>query len=279
MLEPRPIFKISSLSYYRDEKEGYATLVSEKHPELREMVINPTAKDILDLCDGSRGIKEICRKMSENYRGVSENVISKDVSKILGSYSRMGIISWEGGDPFVKRFEENFGNGLQIMIAQEEDITDLMTFMEVSRTKDSKDLQDFLCYQNPFSSEKEYCEVAMRQKLFAFTEDFFLLKKDNLLAGLLSISIPVTTKATSTSLGIIYAPESFFAGLVAYSIRHLPRICIIDGITKIKFFGITARQMDGKISEYLTKTGFLREGIMRSEIKNKDVEIYSYFYN
>lgn len=61
-----PIFKRENLLYFREEKDGYFTIISKKHPETRELIINSTAFKILELADGNRTINEIINDFEEN---------------------------------------------------------------------------------------------------------------------------------------------------------------------------------------------------------------------
>ncbi len=64
MREGTPIFKKENLMYEREEKDGYYTIISKLHPEIRELIINHTARKILELCNGEKTIQEILDIMS-----------------------------------------------------------------------------------------------------------------------------------------------------------------------------------------------------------------------
>lgn len=62
MREGAPVLKKENLLYIREEKGGYYTVISKLHPEQRELVVNPTAWEILKLCDGENSYSEIIKK-------------------------------------------------------------------------------------------------------------------------------------------------------------------------------------------------------------------------
>lgn len=76
-----PIFKRENLLYFREEKDGYFTIISKKHPETRELIINSTAFKILELADGNRTINEIINEFRRKFSDVSEDIIKKDILK------------------------------------------------------------------------------------------------------------------------------------------------------------------------------------------------------
>lgn len=118
----KPFFNKESLSYYREEKENHITIVSKKHPETNELVINPTARSILELCNGERELADITGLMAEMYDAPID-VLNKDVCVTLSNLSKLGIIDWkEGEDPFMIRNEKKLSDGYEAVIAVEADI-------------------------------------------------------------------------------------------------------------------------------------------------------------
>lgn len=118
-----PVFKKEKLSYSREEKEGYWTFVSKLHPETRELIVNFTGREILELCDGIRSLGEIENEMVNRYPSVRREQIKMDVYKTIASFSRLGIIEWVDGDnPFLYRHKESLKDNLWLAIGQEDDI-------------------------------------------------------------------------------------------------------------------------------------------------------------
>ena len=67
MISSKPKFDMEMLDYYREEREGYITLVPRLHPETRELIANQTASQILNLCTGERALEEIIEEFSRLY--------------------------------------------------------------------------------------------------------------------------------------------------------------------------------------------------------------------
>lgn len=87
VLSKVPVFSKSNLEYYRDEKEGYATIIPKKHPEARETVINPTARFILELCNGNMNVNGIRNYMAQLYGNIPENTLMLDLINTLFNFS------------------------------------------------------------------------------------------------------------------------------------------------------------------------------------------------
>lgn len=129
-----PIFKKENLSYSREEKEGYWTFISKLHPETRELIVNFTGREILELCDGIRSLEEIEAEMVNRYPSVGREQIKNDVCKSIATFSRLGIIEWVNNDnPFLYRYKEPLKDNLWLAIGQEDDIDKIESFVKTSQ--------------------------------------------------------------------------------------------------------------------------------------------------
>lgn len=141
MKEGIPVFKRENLLYFREEKEGYFTIISKMHPETRELIINSTAMKILELADGNRTINEIINEFQQKYNDVSKDIIKKDVLKTLSSFTRLGIVEWINENPFLYKYEEPINENYSMHIAQEDDIREIESFikskLEIEKVKDN----------------------------------------------------------------------------------------------------------------------------------------------
>lgn len=271
VLSKVPIFSKSNLEYYRDEKEGYATIIPKKHPETRETIINPTARFILELCNGNMNVNGIRNYMAQLYGNIPENTLMLDLINTLFNFSRLGVIEWkEGGNPLVFRFEKEIENGFRIVVAQEDDIMEILDFLNKSFTKDTVEEEGFICYINPFKSITDYNEIALRQQLFAFEEEYFLLKNGGVIEGLMSVVLPAGSKSSSASIGLMFLPVFALPGLLSFCAEILPSISV-KNLTKIRFSARLGNSMDEGICTHLTSYGFNDEGISRKEIGTMDI--------
>ncbi|SFE52502.1 Coenzyme PQQ synthesis protein D (PqqD) [Thermoanaerobacter thermohydrosulfuricus] len=212
-----PIFNKESLEYLREEKNGYITIILKNHPELRELIINPTAVEILKKCDGENTMEDIHNYLCDKYDSIDSKQIANDVLQVLSNFTKVGLISWKGEkNPFMSIYEEML-DGIRLRIAEETDIKSIIKMVEVIKSK--KGDESILCYINPYKKiDIEYQEVAIRQKLFAFTEEFVLVSKDNNDIGLISFAIPIDYKSSAWSINLIYIPIEVFDKAFKYAI-------------------------------------------------------------
>lgn len=278
MKEGIPVFKRENLLYFREEKEGYFTIISKMHPETRELIINSTAMKILELADGNKTINEIINEFQQKYNDVSKDIIKKDVLKTLSSFTRLGIVEWINENPFLFRYEEPINENYSMYIAQENDIRELENFLKVNL--DNKKIENnFIIYKNPVILSGEYSELSLRQKLFSYNEEFFLLKNKNEIEGLLSISLPIFYNIYESVIKLIITPINFFKDLLRYSINYLPFLVIRD-ITKISVYESNYEILNNTLKDLLINEGFKKEGELKNELGfGKDLVIYSLYYS
>ncbi|RMG77173.1 MAG: PqqD family protein [Bacteroidetes bacterium] len=202
-----PIYREENVLYQREEKSGYWTFIPKFHPETRELIVNRTSKEILNLCNGNNTLEEIEDMMKKKYPDVNEYIIINDVRKTISSFSRLGIIDWEGENPFLYINEEPLRNGYTMRVAQENDHRAIHKFLS---ELNSIDHERYIFYRSPIALTNEYNEVSLRQKLFAFSEDFFLLLKNGKIHGVISIAMPLLFVETSAIIKNIICPVEFF---------------------------------------------------------------------
>ncbi|KAA5806609.1 PqqD family protein [Thermoanaerobacterium thermosaccharolyticum] len=95
---------------------GYITCVPKNFPLVNYLIINPTAKIILELCNGKNIPKKIRDKLSTLYFDVAKGKITKDIVDVLFDFSKCNLIQWEGGsNPFMYMNEKVLEDGI-IMI-------------------------------------------------------------------------------------------------------------------------------------------------------------------
>jgi len=278
-----PVFSKDNLMYFRDEKEGYMTLISKEHPETMELIINPTSKEILEFCDGNRTISDIYKAFEEGYPDVSKKRLQLDINKTLSTYSRLGIIKWKGKNPFINEMREEIGGDFSISVGYEEHLPVIMDFLNSFgiHEQEYNIPDDFYFYLNPILlPNQEYKDVVIRQKLFSFSEEFFILREKNKLLGLITMGVPIIqqgkTKAGVINLIVIKKEDEIFKNLLEYILRIFPMFSIVEP-TKIKFF---SEKKDKDIISHLKENGFVLEGTLKNEIGfNRDITLYSYYYD
>ncbi len=280
MSRAKPIFRKENLSYLRKEKEGYWTFISKTHPETRDLIINPTAKEILDLCDGTRALEEIENEMKNRYPMVEEKRLKMDIAKTIASFSRLGIIEWEGYNPFLYRFKEPLSADFALIIGQEDDILKIERFIKSSPIYQSSadNQQKLFCYRSPYFRDLDYETLALRQKLFAYIEEFFLLFYREEIIGLISIELPLLQNTTAATIRLIVSLKDWFANLLRYANDNFPALAVRE-ITKIRILELLKDSLDLELKEILFKEGFVEEGFSKNEFGfGGDVKILAYYY-
>jgi len=278
MREARPIFKRESLLYEREEKEGYFTVLSKVHPETRELIINHTAREILEFCDGKKMLEEIETHFANKYNNVPEERIKFDIFKTLSSFTRLGIVEWEGENPFLYKKEEPLSDGYSFSIGQEGDLRNIEIFIK-SIEDQSKPQEGTVFYKNPLIMIGEYSQLVLRQKLFAFSEEFFLLIKESRINGLFSFSLPSHPKEFNTILRLAICPEEFLDDLFKYSRDYLPYLAVRD-ISKSELYESNLEPINESLKKFVLRVGFVKEAELKDELGfGKNLVIYSLGYS
>ncbi len=277
-----PIFSKDYLLYFRDEKEGYMTLISKEHPETMELIINPTSKQILELCNGKRTISDIYKTFEKWYPQVSKKKLHMDIIKALSNFSRLGIIKWEGKNPFVNEMREEIDNNIYMLVGYEEHFSLIMNFLNSFGIPQQKYniAHNYYFYLNPLSiPNHEYRDVAIRQKLFSYSEEFFLIRRKDKTIGLITVSVPIYQKGKSKAgvinLIVVEKKNKILDYAFDYILRIFPIFSIVQP-TKIKIF---LEKEDDEIIAHLKEKGFKLEGKVKNEIDfDKNLVVYSYYY-
>lgn len=276
MNKGNPIFRKINLLYEREEKDGFFTIVSRLHPETRELIINRTARAVLELCNGERDIDQVITEFENLHQDVPEERLQADVNQILGVYTRLGVVEWSGENPFLNRREESLGEGYSLGIAQEGDIFRIETFLHTNcRLSESG---KYSCHESALVTEGEYNKLSLRQKLFSYNEEFFLLEKEQEIKGLVAVSIPYCLREQAAIIKLLYCPADYAKNLLAYAKDYYPHLSIRT-ITKIELRESTLRPLDEGLRELLTNEGFVNEARLKDELGfGEDMVVWSYLY-
>ena len=220
-------------------------------------------------------------EMQNRYPDVESRRVKMDVAKTIGSFSRLGIIEWNGDNPFLYKKEEPISDDLSMLIGQEHDIGRIKKFIESLGIFQfsSLDDQSYFLYKSPLLNPKDYEEVALRQKLFSYAEEFFLLLKKEEITGLISIEIPMIPNSSVATIKLIALSQNHFSSLLKYAQDNFP-VLSVRGITKIRLFQSLKAPLVLGLKESLLKEGYKEEGILKDEFGlGSDVKILARFYD
>lgn len=215
---------------------------------------------------------------TNKYPEVPKKKIKTDIFRTLGSFTRLGIVEWVGDNPFLYRNEEPLFDGYSLSVAQEDNLRDIESFIK-SMEDLSKVQEGIVFYKNPLIVQGEYSELVLRQKLFAFSEEFFLLRKDSEIKGMISISLPSNPKEFGATIKLFISPQNYLKELFKYSRDYLPYLAVKD-ISKIEFYETNTEPVDSFLSNFILKAGFRKEAELKDELSfGKDLIIYSLNYS
>ncbi len=263
MNKATPVFRKTNLQYEREEKDGYFTIVSKLHPETRELIINKTARAVLELCNGEGDVDQVMTKFANLHPDVPRERLQADVNQVPGIYTRLGVVEWMGENPFLNRKEEPVGEGYSLSIAREGDISQIEAFLQADHSVPESG--KYFCHESALLTEGEYNKLALRQKLFSYNEEFFLLEKEQAIKGLVAVSIPYCLRERAAVIKLLYCPADYAKNLLAYAKDYYPRLCIRD-ITKIELCESTLHPLDEGLKELLTNEGFVKEARLKDEL-------------
>lgn len=282
LLECIPVFSTKSVHYLREEKEGNYTIRTNTTSFLGELILNKTAMQIIKLANGENTVNYILTQIITLYNETNANLIKKDVFKILFDCSRINIIYWKGQNPFMNNFKITLSDNLNIVLAQEDDLLDIFNFY-----MNFRNCHDYINYLIPSVSQKEYENQSFyRAKLFSYSEEFILLKKEGVIEGIFSIKLPVEnySKAQSTVARISLISikkelfnRELFNSILNFSKNILKEESVCD-ITKIRFEIIESNSDLENIENYLKLEKFSNIIILPNEFSNKSVKYLDYIY-
>lgn len=267
--EMKPIFKEKFVTYHRKEKDHYLLVYSANAYGAHEIYLNYTMQKILSLCDGETSVERIANciwALFKNEPNFSD--IARDVVSALRELSLYKLIEWEGKNPFMKQLEFEV-EGKSIYLAEEQDLRELVSFIRKSYSND-----DYIKVLNPIMDKDYYVEEPfIREKLFKFSEDFYLLKSNEDIIGVISLTLPKSIK-TSSVINLLIAKNKEDIPLLIKTVINNAKNYSSQRISKIKYQTVTNNQ---KIIDQLKSIGFFEEGILRKEIDDTDISVYGFY--
>ncbi|WP_250931689.1 PqqD family protein [Clostridium felsineum] len=274
----KPYFLSKSMEHTRKEKNGFISCYLKEAPFLNDVLINHIGQDVLKLCDGIKTIEEILNIMTRRYEDVDPQRISNDLIQVLYNYSEVGLINWIGGSPFMYKTEKKINGNYTITLASEEDFREICSFFQGDILKRKANI-NYLIYGAKIEDYRS--EIAFREKLFSYSEEFFILKNNDKIDGILSLIQPINKfmlrKSTVAKVGIVSIPTDYLKDVIEFAKEVTPQISAAD-ISKIKLLIVKDQSTDEKIVDYFSDSGFVSECILKNEIGHKDIESFSYVY-
>ncbi|MCI1654154.1 MAG: hypothetical protein LKI32_00050 [Lachnospiraceae bacterium] len=275
----KPKFEEQQLYYYRREEDGYVSFVV-KNGKTQELMMNGSAWEILELCNGKRSILEIgeCLKSRYGYLNGKFNFI-KDVIVTVCMFDQIWLVSWgKGGSPFMINSKLELSKGSSLEWCKENRIREIEDTYEkfVGQTG----YYQFNCLDNRFKGLSEYQNTTfLRSKLFFYKEDFFLLTNHNgEREGVISIrnDQPNTdVLEVSTILTPMDKVEELLKGAI--------RLIMDNYLFKLNKLRIKMISDDTRVEENILNAfgnvGFTNTAILKNEYgENSDLLYFDYLF-
>lgn len=171
----------------------------------------------------------------------------------------------------MKTLNKDFENGLKFELLDESDIRELISFI----SENEKDVQ----FINVMSKREAYCdELFLRDVLFNFTEDFFVIRKADKIKGLISLKYHTNINSTVCSVGIFITPEEYISELLSGIANYSSKTCNRP-ISKIKLQILEKDcEFQKLLIEKLLDCGFVEENISLKEYQGQNICNYSFYY-
>lgn len=266
-----------NLYYFRREKENYVSFAA-KNGKTQEMLMNGTAWEILQMCNGERTISELIGMFTERYSYLKQNGnFVRDVVTTLSIFDRLWLLSWgKEGSPFMINRQIILSEDYTLTWANESQIREL-TEAYVKFAGDTG-YANHNCPVNKFKGLSDYQkETTLRSKLFYYKEDFFVLKnKDGQIKGIASVSnnYPDSSNLEVTTMIV---PETFLKEVITGVQKLLVENYIFD-LNKLRIKSISDELDESRKQVYLD-CGFAQTAVLKDEYgKGVDLEIFDYIF-
>ena len=259
IMKRKPVFKQNNFSFCRQENGGYISVRSSNIPRLQELFLNLTSQIILGECNGCNTVEQIIKNISDLYPNIQRRTIANDVVTNLSVLTRYQLIEWKERNPFMKTLCTTLEGNRKFELLDEGDIRELIVF--IKENSENLKFLNIMSKLGPY-----YDELFLRDVLFNFTEDFFVVRENGEIKGIITLKYNTNMNSTVCSLGLMIASEEYedilLSGIVTYSGNTCNR-----PITKIK---VQILEKDCEIKVDLIKKlqlcGFIKENISLKRI-------------
>lgn len=202
--------------YIRQERSKYR-IISDLGYEF-SLLINSSAKNILNSINGVDKFGEILKDLYEQYPEINQKTIYEDTNKLMLSFLKSKVITLNknGGELYmdIKEIYRNDDLNIKVIHFSELNFNDILSFLKYSKSRKTI-LNEF--------EDLTHNELTIREALFSYREEFYGLYEDGCLKGLVSY------KRKSSLYG-----NYFRNGTLTYlnSIEELGLNCLLKASTK-----------------------------------------------
>ena len=265
-------------SYLRGEPSNRLSVLSSDGKQTYT-ILNRVAKEILDLCDGTRDLPEVLRLFQDKYPDQPRETLAHDLAQTLHNLTVNCLIVWKKkgrcmNDPFGSDYLTSVDPDELLILA------DASRFAEIeeaaAKSLSAKQFKNGnRIYFSEFDVEPELENfLVLRQRLFSFTHDFFLLASQSGDINGLIICEPTPNPAgRSVAIKFISCNSTLLAGV-------LDRLAEYYGSSAPKaYLALRINAPDSApIAERLDRSdqhlGFSLVGTLPNEIDSGDVKLF-----
>lgn len=274
ILESIPQKRNEGIIYIREEKKSYFSLLSD-NGNINYTMLNRTGKQILDLCDGKSTVKNMVEILLKEYSGVERKRIENDLVKTLYNFTQTRIISWKGknsmnNNPFLNHEAEKLDGEYTISLCTEDDIRILQKrFAKFFSSREKLPGMEKYFLGNDMREFANF--VTLRQFLFSYSKDFFIIYKNNKIEGVIVVHPVQEVYLNSAIIQMIDMPNE----ILTVAIKKIKEYYSNWPYKTINSLRIYIPENDAEVEEEIIKCGFKLEGIREREyLENINLKVY-----
>ncbi len=277
-----PTRNTRNIAYIREENDGHFSIKSISRGDVGVHILNRTAKDIFDLCDGDTEINHIYRRVLQMNAEVSLPQIKNDIDVTLKNLTALEVIEWKDDrTPFAQPQaapRQDLGDGLGMRLFVETDLrrtADYLKSIGMPSRRSQLDVHVLgTFYLSPYCSPMEYGAVSIRTRLFQFYESLWLLEDAATIVGLAGFRSPIVgmdiEETAVANLAILCLrpgiPANIAAAFLSRSSAGCPAWLINKTITKIRaIVHADTRFCTAGTEELLLAGGYRLEAVFERE--------------
>ena len=198
------------LPYIRSEKNGYFSLLGNDGV-LDYTIINETSNEIFSLCTGENSVSDILKIICTEYNIEDESLVKKDLKYTLAKFSSIKALTWVNpkydevlDNSITSSLNTDVSEDYSISLLQEKDLPTVAKLISDSQSNASK--SNYLTYSwspNPLIYSDT---IDIRQSMFNYTRDYFLIEYRNQPSGIILIEPDKDANLNIAQIKFIYAP-------------------------------------------------------------------------
>lgn len=262
-------------AFVREELKNSELIIQNGKTYDDAIIINEQGKEILEFINNKRTVEEIINLMIQKYPEVEKDVVENDVYSFLYEGERREIIKVRGVEKMYKGHDIKRINDFEIYRCSEGDLKLIYKILN-----DQDTILDMRDYNTP---EELYNAISIRAKVFMYVEDYYLLRKEDEIYGVISIVNGKVYINQTSFIGKIVLTKSFdqqvlkdFIGSVLINYKNEVK----KDSKKIRIsFENKDTEIYKELIQSLIELSFIKVAELKDELTiGQDVLIYDYFY-